>query len=201
MVKDRYLAKIARISVNHKINIIFILGLITPLFPQSNLSFSLGSEYYVSQPGYDDASGISLDYRQRLNSNSEVGLKFNYSMMTYNIDGPSVTNSVNVSVYDVFLVYGYNPGYSFLTMDLKPLIGAGFKILNRAAMKVDLGALGEETVASMSQTYFALLGGLLLVKKISGNLSFFIEPGIAFYDLKAFNRSFSIKGGINVQFN
>ena len=187
--------------MNHKINIIIIFGLITPLFAQNSLSFSLASEYYMSQAKYDDASGLSFNYWHQINSTSEVGLRFNYGMMTYKIAGPSGTTANNVSVYDFFLVYGYTSGYELLAMDLKPLLGAGLKILNRSAMQVDLGALGEETVASISQTYFAFFSGLQVAKKITRNLSFFIEPGLAFYDLKAFNKSFSIKGGINVQFN
>ena len=88
-----------------------------------------------------------------------------------------------------------------LTMNIIPVLGAGFKILNREAIQVDLGALGEETIAALSQEYFALFAGMQLAKKISGILSFFVEPGFAFYDLNALNRSFSIKGGINVQFD
>jgi hypothetical protein len=187
--------------VNNTTTIITIFCLLTPLYSQSSLSFSLGTEYYMNQAQYKDASGFAIDYMRHMSSDSEMGIRFNYNIMSYNIDAPSTTTVHNVAVYNFLLVYGYNPGYELLSMNLKPLLGAGLKILNRAAMQVDLGALGKESVPQLSKSYFTFYSGLLMEKGVSRILSFFIEPGFAFYDLKAFNRSFLIKGGINVQFN
>ena len=82
---------------------IIIFYFATPLFSQNSVSLAFGTEYFTNQTGYQDVSGLSLNYMRRFNPASEIGLRFNYTTMAYNLSSPSNTAAVNVSVYDLYL--------------------------------------------------------------------------------------------------
>jgi len=184
--------------VKYLLKILFVYCFITPLFSQNSVSFAIGSEYYSGQAHYQNASGISITYMHQIDSPGEIGIKFNYNTMTFNVSSPSANTTVNVSASDFYLVYGYTFENMLFVLDLKPVIGAGFKVLNRDAFQIDLGALGEETTPQLSKTYFSSFLGLVLSKSISDKLSFFVEPAYSVYNTTKRHNTFSIKGGIDV---
>jgi hypothetical protein len=187
--------------VKYILKILILYCLLTPLFAQSSMSFSIGSEYYEGQTNYKDVSGIALTYMRPLNNSSEWGAKFNYSTMSYAITAPSVNETVNTSSSDFYLVYAYKFATHFFDLDLKPVVGAGLKILKREAFYIDLGAFGEQRNPPLSKTYFSSFMGLILAKNITDAFGFFLEPGYALYDLNKLHNTFSIRGGIHVAFN
>ena len=174
---------------------------ITPLFSQNSLSFALTSEHFSQQTNYTNASGISIGFMHQMASQGEWGVKFNFKTLSLNVSSPSTNTAVNVSVLDYYLVYGYSFTNMISILDLKPVMGVGFKVLNRESFQIDLGALGEKTSPDVSKTYFSSFIGLVFSRRITDNFNIFFQPGYSLYDAQKFHDTFSIKGGIDVMFN
>lgn len=200
-IKGRYLIKNAGSSVKLILKTIILFCFITPLFSENSVSFSFGSEQHSRQNQYQDITGISLAYMHGLNEAAALGMRFNYSTLSYAVATPSAERTIPVNGYDFYLVYSHAFIPSLFTVDFKTVIGTGVKVLNRESFRIDLGAFGQETSPAKSQTYFSSFISLLLMKKVSSNLKLFVEPGYAFYDAQKLHNVFSIRGGIDVSFN
>lgn len=183
-----------------KIVILFIMCChISPLFSGTILSFSINKQYYVTQTNYSPASGLSISLTHIFDSAGELGIRYTYNSMSYDIQSPSSITTVNVSAADYYLVYGYRFNTMVFSMDIKPVLGLGLKNLHRDAFNIDRGALGTGTNPGSGEIYFASIISLQVIKEITNRLSFFMEPGLSFYDTDNFKRTFSITGGIHVR--